>query len=94
MTKFLIGAMFIGVVLGAVGVRRFAPAVVQGAPAQAQAERVFLDKVKGVGYVRLPDKRFVVTLSDGRQVQPLLLLNHGNTWEAQISKGEWVRSAE
>lgn len=94
MTKFLIGAMFIGAILGAVGVRRFAPAVVQGAPAQAQAERVFLDKVKGVGYVRLPDKRFLVTLSDGRQVQPLFLLNHGATWEAEISKGEWVRSAQ
>lgn len=94
MTKFLIGAMLFGVVLGAFAVRRFAPPVVQGAPPQAQGERVFLDKVKGVGYVRLPDKRFVVTLSDGRQVTPLILLNHGSTWEAEISKGEWVRSGE
>lgn len=95
MTKYLICAMFIGAVLGAFGVRRFAPVVVQSAKVEANAERVFLDKVKGVGYLRLPDKRFVVMLSDGRQVQPLVLLQRGgNTWEAEIAKGEWVRSAE
>jgi hypothetical protein len=93
MNKFLIGAMFIGVVLGAVATRRFAPAV-GAAPAVAASDRVFSEKVKGVGYTRLPNKHFLVTLSDGRVVEPLnIALLGGGAWEAEVSKGEWVKGA-
>lgn len=90
MTKFLMFSMLLGALLGGFAVRFFAPPVVIAA--SVKSERVFSDKVKGVGYARLPNRHFVVTLSDGRSVEPLnIVLLAGGAWEAEIAHGEWVR---
>jgi hypothetical protein len=92
MTKFLAGAMAIGVLLGAVGALFFTPHMKNQAAAAA-AERVFSDKLKGVGFVRSHGRMFV-TLSDGSTVEPLnLVMNPGGSWEAEVSRNLWVRSA-
>ncbi|MRX06496.1 hypothetical protein GJ697_01445 [Pseudoduganella sp. FT25W] len=90
MTKFLMFSMLLGVVLGGFAVRVFAPPVVVAGA--AKVERVVSDKVKGVGYVRLPNRHFLVTLSDGRVVEPVnMVMLGGGAWEAEVSPGEWVK---
>nr|WP_315249439.1 zonular occludens toxin domain-containing protein [uncultured Duganella sp.] len=94
MNKFLIMTLCLGAILGAIASRLFFPSVVQ-APAAVAGGRVFSEKVVGIGYMRLPNKHFVVTLSDGRQVEPLNIdVQGGGAWDAEVSKGEWVRSAK
>jgi hypothetical protein len=91
MTKFMIGSMFIGIVLGAVGVRNLVPSVAVGASSPL-ANRVFTDKVSVVGYVRVGTASFVLSLSDGRTVRPSNVLIVSRTaFEAEISPGEWVK---
>jgi hypothetical protein len=90
MTKMLVIAMLLGAVLGGFIVRRFAPSVVVADA--VKADRVFSDKVKGVGYVRLPNKHFLVTVSDGRVVEPLnFVILSGGAWQAEIAVGEWIK---
>jgi len=93
MTKFLLAAMSFGVVLGAFGFKVLMPTSTHSQIALS-TERVFSDKVKGVGYLRLPNRHFLVTLSDGRQVEPLNMNIDGGVWEAEIGRGEWVRSTQ
>ena len=94
MTKFLMIALCMGVVLGGIGAKLFFPSVVS-APAVAAADRVFSEKVHGIGYVRLANKQFVITLSDGRVLTPKSIrLNGSGSWEAEVAANEWIRSAQ
>lgn len=94
MNKFLMIAVCLGAVLGGVATKLFYPSVVK-APVAAAGGREFSEKVKGVGYMRLPNKHFVVTLSDGRQLEPLTIaVLGGGRWEAEVTKGEWVRGGQ
>lgn len=94
MTKFLVCAMALGFILGAVGTRIFLPSSASQAASVASAERAYSEKLKGVGYLRAPTGRTFVTLSDGTTVEPLkIIVNAGGRWEAEISRNVWVRSA-
>lgn len=89
MSKFLFMSLFLGVVLGVTGGRIFAS---HAFVSLASVERVYSDRLVGVGVVRRAGVVFV-TLSDGRVVSPLLFRTIGNGWEAQITPTLWVRSA-
>jgi hypothetical protein len=94
MTKFLVIAMCIGALMGGVATRRFFPVELKAGQV-ASGERVYSDKVKGVGYVHLPNKHFLVTLSDGRQLEPLnMSLDTGGAWQAEVTRGEWVKGVQ
>lgn len=91
MSKFLMMAMCIGLLLGAALTRFYFPRTIEVA-ADASGGRVYSDRLKGIGYLRLPDKRFVVSISDGREVEPLnILFLPSGGWEAEIAKGEWIK---
>jgi len=94
MTKFLVGAMALGFVLGAVSLRFLAPSTLTQPAAAVAVERSFSDKLKGVGFVRTGAGRTYVTLSDGSTVEPLnVVMKAGGAWEAEVSRNQWVRSA-
>ena len=92
MTKFLLISMIFGSLLGAFATRYFGSQLSHTVAAAPVVERVFSDKIKGVGFLRGPDGHSYVTLSDGRTVEPrnVVLLSTGS-WEAEISKDLWVR---
>ena len=91
MTKFLVIAMCLGACLGAFAVRFLAPSALVQASAKP-VERVYLDKVTALGYVRGPSGHFFVSLSDGRTVQALnFLKDSGGAWQAQIDSTNWVK---
>jgi len=92
MNKFLMMAMLFGSLLGAFATRYFLPAGGVHAAAPAPTERVFNDKIKGLGYLRAATGHTYVTLSDGRVVEPLnvVVLRTGG-WEAEITANSWVR---
>lgn len=93
MTKFLLVAMCVGGLLGAFSMKIFAPKAVAGPIAAVGDRRIFSDKLHIVGYLRKPDKRSVVLLSDGRQVHPKKLFdNGGGNMEAEMENGEWLRT--
>jgi hypothetical protein len=94
MSKYLIAAMSLGAVLGAFAWQFFgAPKAAQlSAHGQAIDQRVFSEKLKGVGYVRSKGHVFV-TLSDGRTVEPKnIVFKTGGEWDAEIAPAEWIRS--
>jgi len=95
MTKFLVGAMALGIVIGVFGVRFLAPSSLVQAGGGVVVERVYSDKVKGVGFVRAVTGRTYVTLSDGTTVEPVnMVMKPGGGWEAEVSRNQWVRSAQ
>ncbi|WGG51338.1 zonular occludens toxin domain-containing protein [Rugamonas sp. DEMB1] len=94
MTKFLIGSMFVGVVLGLFGSRivgQRLPAI--GATAQPPA-RVYSDSLKGVGYFRFSSGKSFVTLSDGNTVESDMLVVRPDGWEAETAEHIWVRGTK
>lgn len=95
MTKFLIAAMCVGGLLGAFSMKIFAPKAIAAPTTATGDQRVFSEKLHLVGYLKKPDRRSVVLLSDGRQVRPKQLIdNGGGDMEAQMENGEWLRTAK
>lgn len=90
MTKFLVGSMLLGSLLGAFAYRFFAPRFAPPASAVAVAERKYAD-AKGVGYF-IAGSTITVVLSDGRTiVRPNAFFASASGWEAEISPNLWVR---
>lgn len=95
MTKFLVFAMLIGAVLGALLMAFFGPRSSGATFTGAAASRTYSEKVHGVGYVRDSVGRVYLQLSDGRTVQPLnMIVGAGGAYQAEISAGEWVRGGQ
>lgn len=88
MTKFLIGSLLVGALLGVIGVKLMPVTVV--ASAGAAAAQVFSTTLTGVGVFRV-DGSVRVVLSDGRTVAPIRFKLVSNGWEAQIEENLWVR---
>jgi hypothetical protein len=88
MTKFLVFAMLLGGLFGAVGSRMVESAI----PVEPESDvaRVFSAKVQIVGIVRTGGMPTVV-LSDGRVQEPLQYRRTRDGYEAKLSDGEWVR---
>lgn len=93
MTKFLLITLCFGLIVGAVGARFYWPSGVRGSAVAGVADRVYSERLIGVGLMSSP-RGVSVTLSDGRTVTPLRFSPlSGGGWEAQISPSTWVRSA-
>lgn len=100
MTKFLIGSMLVGSLLGAAGMFMFSPAPATPAPgpatltaASAKASSVTTkDGAKttsGIGFVRSGGS-VLVFLDDGTVQEPVSFANNGKGWKAVLSSGQNV----
>jgi hypothetical protein len=91
MTKFLIGSMFVGVVLGLFGSRLAGQHMPALGSVPQPSKRVISDTLKGLGYFQDKRGHIFVTLSDGRTVEPLNIDVGSSQFLAEISTGLWVR---
>lgn len=91
MTKFLVGAMLFGVLLGVLGIKLM-PSSLLSAKGEDSAKVVYSETLKGVGVLRVGSSVQVV-LSDGRTVSPIRFKTVGVGWEAQIEKNLWVKGS-
>ena len=89
MTKFLVGALALGVILGAGALHFLMPMVVHR-PGQDQEAIVYSKSVTGVGYIA-HGSQYIVTLSDGRSVVAARFRFTDSGWSAQIDGTTWVR---
>lgn len=88
MTKFLVFALLLGGLFGAVGSRMVEPSITK--TAVNAADRVFTSKVQIVGVIQ-PGGVPIVVLSDGRTIRATNYRRTRDGHEAQISSTEWAR---
>lgn len=91
MTKFLIGALALGVFFGAAGLHFLMPMAMHR-PGQEVQAIVYSKSVTGVGYIAR-GAQYIVTLSDGRSVVAARFRFTESGWSAQIDETTWVRGS-
>lgn len=91
MTKFIVGSMVFGMLLGALVIRMMPSSVIPSA-SLASEKPVYSATIKGIGVLRVGTTLQVV-LSDGRTISPIRFRTVGGGWEAQIEKNLWVKGS-